>query len=192
MLNHYIETKFSAYNLNEEEVMELIRVFRLKRYRRKERIFNLEDRMSTVGFLLEGSVYSSVIRQDGKLCITSFHYPLSIGEIVFNYEDYLQERLSQKIYHVYEDALLLLVDINTIKSLKTRFPKFYQLEMMIMELTLEHALKSIHIFQAKTIAEKVMLLKTHSPKTFQIFPYSYIASYLGIHRNTLNKLMLCV
>ncbi|QIH35931.1 Crp/Fnr family transcriptional regulator [Sphingobacterium sp. DR205] len=160
-----------------------------KRYRRGELIFKVGERVDTIALLVEGAVYSDFYDEDGNQRITSFHCPLDSGEIVFNYEDYLQERPSQKSYKAFGDSLLLLLDISAVKVLYDRFPRFYQLELMIMQPNLIHALKNISILQARTAAEKIALLKEHSPKTFQVFPYSYIASFLGIHRNTLNAVL---
>lgn len=189
MIYKYVTEKFSHFNLADEEIFALIGILKFRRYKRKETIFYIGERVNTIAMLVEGAAYSTMLHDDGKERITSLHYPDSLSEIVFNYEDYLQGSPSQKNYLVYEESLLLLLDINAVRRLYEQFPRFYQLELMLMQPNLLLALKSIHILQGHTSNEKIRLLKQHFPKIFQLFPYSYIASYLGVHRNTFNKVM---
>lgn len=192
MLYPYITQKFAHFNLNEEEMYELSKILTFKKFHRKEILFFDGERVNTIALIVEGSAYSSILDVDGVVRITSFHYPSSLLEIVFNYEDYLQNMPSQKIYRAYEDVLLLLLDIAAVKRLYEKFPRFYQLELMIMEPNFVIALKNVRILQAKTATDKIKLLKDYFPQIFQLFPYSYIASYLGIHRNTFKKVMTSI
>ena len=187
MIYEFIKSRFSHFNLNEEETIVLVKILRFKRFRRKEIIFHFGERVHSIALLVEGSAFSRTLCSDGNDQILSFHYPTSIGEIVFNYDDYIQGNLSQKIYQAYEDSLLLFLDVQAVKQLYAKYPKFYQLELMIMEPNLVHALQNIRILQANSAEEKIRLLKDYYPKIFQVFPYQYIASYLGIHRNTFNN-----
>ncbi|MCW2263161.1 MULTISPECIES: Crp/Fnr family transcriptional regulator [Sphingobacterium] len=192
MIYHYITEKFSHFNLNEEEIYELSKILTFKKIHRKEILFCAGERVNTIALIVKGSVYGSILNVDGVVQITSFHYPSSLLEIVFNYEDYLLNNSSQMIFRAYDDALLLLLDIAAVKRLYEKFPRFYQLELMIMEPNLVMALKNVGILQAKTATDKIKLLKDNFPQIFQIFPYSYIASFLGIHRNTFNKVMTSI
>lgn len=189
MIYPYIIEKFAHFNLNDEEIYELSKILSFKEIQRKEVLFSFEERVNTIALLVKGAIYSSTLDIDGSTRITGFHYPSSLTEIVFNYEDYLQNASSTKIFKAYEDSTLLLLDIASVKRLYEKFPRFYQLELMIMEPNFLMALKNLRILQAKTSHDKIKLLKDHFPNIFQLFPYNYIASYLGIHRNTFNKVM---
>ena len=188
-VNQYIVDKFSHFNLNEEEIFELNKILIFKRFRRKEIIFSYGERVTTIALIIEGAVYSSILQQDGTTRITSLHYPSTLGEIIFNFEDYLQDRPSKKNYRVQDDCLLLMLDIPAVKRLYEQFPRFYQLELMIIQPNFVTALKNIEILQSKNAADKIKLLKFHAPEVFKLFPYGHIASYLGIHRNTFNNVI---
>ncbi len=189
MVYRYITEKFSHFNLVDEEIFALIQIMKFKRYPRHGTIFGIGERTNTIALLVEGSAYSSMLQDDGKKRITSFHYSGSLSEIIFNYEDYLEDNPSQKHYQVYEESVLLLLDVSAVRRLYEEFPRFYQFELMIVQQNLLYALKNIHILQANASNEKIKLLRQSFPKLLQLFPYSYIASYLGIHRNTFNKVM---
>lgn len=189
MIIEFITKKFAHFNLIDEEIYELSKILTFQKFRKKEYVFFPGARVNKIALIVKGSVYSSILDIEGSFRITSFHYPSSYGEIVFNYEDYLEDVHSKKVFQAYEDSLLLFLDIVAVKKLYERFPRFYQLELTIMEGNFFLALKNIRILQSKNAAEKIILFKEMYPHVFQIFPYSYISSYLGIHRNTFNKVI---
>ena len=87
-----------------------------------------------------------------------------------------------------EDSLLMSIDIPGIKSL---MKDHIAIAQFVNETVLEYALFMEDKFfdmHMKSAQEKFAALLAHEPEIFQRVPLTYIASYLGISRETLSRL----
>lgn len=188
LINHIIQ-KFAHFNLTEEELEETRKILRVEHVKRNSFFLKKGEQSNRIGLLVEGLIYAYSMDNEQEEHIHSFFYPGSQQDIVFNYEAYIQHHPSEIAYKCYQDATLLVLDTVEAKKLYQQFPRFYQLEMLIMQPQFLQALFRSKMLQSGSAFEKISILKTQSPEIFRLFPSTYIASYLGIHRNTFNRAM---
>ena len=189
MLIDYIVNKFAHFNLTEEELQETRKILRLEHYKRNSLFLKRGEHSTRIGLLVKGLMYAYSIDGTGEEQIHDVFYPSSSHDIVFNYEAYIQAEPSQVFYKFYQDSTIIVLDIAEVKQLYQQFPRFYQLEMLIMQPQFLQALFQNKLLRAGSAPEKIAILKRQSPEIFKLFPSAYIASYLGIHRNTFNRAM---
>ena len=95
---------------------------------------------------------------------------------------------SKENIELIEDSVLISFYIPEIKSL---MKKHIEVANFVNKTILEHALfmeDKFFDFHMKTAQEKFAALLNHEPKIFQRVPLTFIASYLGISRETLSRL----
>ena len=95
---------------------------------------------------------------------------------------------SRESIELLEDGILIAIDIHGLRSLMQE-----NLEVLrfVNETILEYALfieDKFFDLHMKSAAAKFDTLLTHQPEVFQRVPLTYIASYLGISRETLSRL----
>lgn len=95
---------------------------------------------------------------------------------------------SRENIELLEDSILIAIDLPGLRCLMAE-----NLEVLrfVNETILEYALFMEDKFfdlHMKSAADKFRALLTHQPEVFQRVPLTYIASYLGISRETLSRL----
>lgn len=174
-------------NLNPEEIAVLKQVFTVVTLKRGA-LFQEIGQMSTVlGIVTEGALYAYAYHEDGTERIYNFYYP-NEQSIVFNYESYYKEEPSSVYIKCYEKCTLYTVEIEALRDLYDQYPIFFQIEKEIAKHNLKTAIYKIEILQEDSNSIKIKKLQDYYTRIFSLFPYSYIASYLGIHRNTFNRI----
>jgi len=133
--------------------------------------------------LIKGAARSYYLK-NGKEINTWFAFE---GDVVGSLRNY-NNLPSRETIELLEDSILLSFDINKIKPLLTENAEIANLVNLAIEeysLYLEDKLYYTHLRSAR---EKYHALLTNEPKTFQRVPLTFIASYLGISRETLSRL----
>lgn len=187
-INHIIE-KFAHFDLSEEELKETRKILHLEHFKRNSFFLKKGECSSRIGLLIKGLMYAYNMDSNEEEHVHGFFYAASQHDVVFNYEAYIQNSPSEVSYKCYQDATMIVLDTKKVKELYEQFPRFYQLEMLIMQPQFLQALSRSKMLHAGSAPEKISLLKAQSPEIFKLFPSAYIASYLGIHRNTFNRAM---
>lgn len=174
-------------NLTPEEVVVLKQVFTVETLK-KGQLFQEIGQLSTVlGIVTEGALYAYAYQEDGTERIYNFYYP-NEQSIVFNYESYYKEEPSNVYIKCYEKCTLFTVEIAALRDLYEQYPVFFQIEKEIAKHNLKTAIHKIEILQEDSNSIKIKKFQDYYTRIFSLFPYSYIASYLGIHRNTFNRI----
>lgn len=87
-----------------------------------------------------------------------------------------------------EDGILIAIDIPGLRSLmldNLEIMRFVNQTILEYALFMEDKIFDLHM---KAAADKFNALLTHQPEVFRRVPLTYIASYLGISRETLSRL----
>ncbi|MDO5607565.1 MAG: Crp/Fnr family transcriptional regulator [Capnocytophaga sp.] len=141
-----------------------------------------------VGFILNGMFYAYEIDAQGNKKIFRFFYA-PIFYLVVDYESYVRHKTSQFTIEALEDTQVLVFHKEQIELLYATMPEFARLYRYEVDQMLIRTLRVIRIFQKSNTYERMQLLKNTSPELFTRVPYSYLASYLGVHRNTFSEAM---
>ncbi len=173
---------FSAEELNAIE--SILRVVKL----RKNEIFVDFGSRNKLGLVIKGSLYSSYIDEQGNEKIDDIFYEKE-KNFVFNYESYLLEKPLGVDIKANEECLLLVANVQQVKNLYEKFPRFYKIEMSIVQQHFLLAINKIKILQHKDPTSAIKMVQSQLPNVFQYFSFSQMASYLGVHRNTLTTAM---
>ncbi|EKB05640.1 hypothetical protein HMPREF9711_01019 [Myroides odoratimimus CCUG 3837] len=175
-------------SLDNKELEALTNVFSTIHLKKGELFLAQNQPCNRLGILTEGSLYAYSILEDGTEKIHGFYYP---GDqcIVFNYKSYHKDEHSTMYIKCYEPCTLYTIVLSEVKALYPYFPFFQLIEQAIAKHNIKTAIKKIEILQNESNTEKIKAFQRYFPRVFTFFPYSYIASYLGIHRNTFNRVL---
>lgn len=173
-------------SLNVEELEVLKSVFTTVELKKGDLFQELNQPCERLGVLTEGALYAYSILEDGSEKVHGFYYPVEQC-VVFNYKSYHKGEYSNIYIKCYETATLHTILLSEVKKLYPKYPFFALIEQEIAKHNLQTAIKKIEILQTDTNLEKIKSLQSYYTKLFLFFPYTYIASYLGIHRNTFNR-----
>lgn len=182
----YIQQQYSHFNLTESELSVLGEYITLQHFKRNELFLKENSTCEKMGLLVSGTAFSFKINENKEEIIQDFFYPNS-QEILFDYESYFKEEKSSLNIKFQEDAMVSYFYIDEIKKLYKQYPRFLQFEFLLTQQEFINAIQRIQILQVKSAEEKINMLLNQKPKVFELFPYVQIASYLGIHRNTLRR-----
>lgn len=175
-------------SLSQKELEALTNVFSIIHLKRGESFLEPNQPCERLGILTEGSLYAYSILEDGTEKIHGFYYP---GDqcIVFNYKSYHKNEYSNMYIKCFEPCTLYTIVLSEVKALYPDFPFFQLIEQAIAKHNIKTAIQKIEILQHESNAEKIKAFQMCYPQVFTFFPYSYISSYLGIHRNTFNRIL---
>jgi len=176
----------SLYPLDTEEINLIYHVFKLIEYNRNITIFENGQRMNQLYFIIEGLVKLVFIDHNGKEFIIGFAvenwWETDVG--AFFYQQKTSYNLvtmeKTKLYAITEMDYKMI--INKIPSLKSYF--------------LDKSIRGFFASQQRVLSLLSMdsknrydqLLKLY-PKWFQRIPKKYIATYLGVSRETLSRMV---
>jgi CRP-like cAMP-binding protein len=161
-------------------------VYQIIELKRGETFMHKGDIWHKFGFLIKGSIYSYLFDDNGSKSIKGFHY-FPENYIVVDYESFVKETEVSVYYECYEDSVILLFDGIKFNALFDHIPGLHKTRLRIAESRYFMSLNMIKLLQATNADDKVQEFFNQSPEIFKIFPYAYIASYLGMHRNTYRR-----
>ncbi|WP_289045679.1 Crp/Fnr family transcriptional regulator [uncultured Olleya sp.] len=185
-ISEHINQKYPHFNLTDEEISILEQNITTCLFKRNELFIKEGTPCKKIGLILKGTAYSYNIDDNGEEVIKDFFYPNN-QDILFNYESYLQNENSNLNIKFQEESFVAFYYIQDIINLYTDYPRFLHLEMLLVKQQFQYALQRSKTLQLGSAEEKIKLLQNNKPKVFELFPYSHIASYLGIHRNTFRR-----
>ncbi|WP_430425126.1 Crp/Fnr family transcriptional regulator [Maribacter litoralis] len=185
-ISEHINKKYPHFNLTDEEVSILEQHITTCFFKRNDLFLKEETSCEKIGVIFKGTAYSYKMDANGEEVIKHFFYPNN-QDILFNYESYLQNEKSSLNIKFLEESFVGFFYIQDIINLYTDYPRFLHLEMLLIKQQFQYALQRNKILQLGSAEEKIKLLQKYKPKAFELFPYSHIASYLGIHRNTFRR-----
>ncbi|WP_276166431.1 Crp/Fnr family transcriptional regulator [Zobellia alginiliquefaciens] len=185
-ISEHINEKYPHFNLTDEEVSILEQHLTTCFFKRNDLFLKEGTPCEKIGVIFKGTAYSYKMDDNGEEVIKNFFYPNN-QDILFNYESYLQNENSNLNIKFQEESFVGFFYINDIINLYTDYPRFLHLEMLLIKQQFQYALQRSKILQLGSAEEKIKLLQKYKPKAFELFPYSHIASYLGIHRNTFRR-----
>lgn len=150
----------------------------------KKHVLVRENQLSKKIYLIQKGASRSFYLHKGIEVHTWFAFE---GEVVGSLRNF-NNLPSRESIALLEDSILIAFDIPGIRDLMERqveVSKFVNTTMLEYALFLEDRLFDLHL---KSAREKFNVLLKHEAKIFQRVPLTYIASYLGISRETLSRL----
>lgn len=134
-------------------------------------------------YLLKGAVRSFYLK-DGVEVNTWFAFE---GEMVGSFQNYLG-RPSRETLQLVEDSRLIAINLNTLRPLQQTSLEASNFVRLVIEEYTAFLEERLFYLQHHSSMERYLYLLDNEPQVFQRIPLTYIASYLGITRETLSRL----
>lgn len=176
------------HNFDQQQIETIKQYGEIRSYKKGSLYLNQGEICNRIGLVIDGIFYAYDIDQKGNKNIFRFFYN-PVFYLVVDYKSYVQNTLSEYVIEALEDSKVFVFSKDKIEYLNTLLPKFADLYKHEMEQMLIHMIHTIRIFQNSNTLVRMKLLKESSPELFMKVPYSYLASYLGMHRNTFSDAM---
>ncbi len=136
-----------------------------------------------IGFLFKGIMGGWYIDDNADKRFSQFYY-YPENDVVIDYESYLYETKSKLTIETISDCDVLVFTRQNIELLKDKFPQFLTAEKMLAQEKFTEAQKILEVFQNSNAVERIRFIQKHAPEILAKVPYTHIASYLGLHRNS--------
>lgn len=173
-------------HLSADEIQQILRHGKPLSLKKGE-LFSEENTFSKkIGLLRKGILYSYYYDEKGERKINQF-FLVPDNYIVVDYESYMLGEKSRYTIAAIDYAELLVFDADYLISVEKDHPDFLKIQLEVANQKFLLSQKIIELLQIGDLKEQLKILKKHAPEILEKVPYSYIASYLGVHRNTLTS-----
>ncbi len=170
-------------NIRQQSVVEICKYLAVLNFSKKHILIKENQRHDYAYFVVKGAVRSYYMN-DGVEVNTWFALENEMVGSLYNFKD----NPSRETIELVENATLISINFKQLKPLMRNNIEIANFINAIIE---EYALfleDRIHYSQMKTSMDRYIRLLDHEPQIFQRIPLTYIASYLGITRETLSRL----
>lgn len=141
-----------------------------------------------IGILLDGLLFASYLSDSGTEWVSRFFFPPN-NFIVSNHRGFVLGKDSTEAIRAYEDSKLIIIDKEEFKTLLDSNHKFERTVRILAEESYIQAIDRIHSFQSLNAEQRIRKFFGDYPELAQKLQRQHIASYLGIHRNILTRIL---
>ena len=146
------------------------------------------EKTKKIGILTEGFLYASYLSDGGTEWISRFFFPPN-NFIVSNHKGFYSSKNSTESIRAFENSKLIYIEKNEFKTLLDNHPKFERTVRILAEESYIQAMERIHSFQSLNAEQRIRKFLREYPELAQKLQRQHIASYLGIHRNILTRVL---
>lgn len=183
-LFHYFEEK-SAIKLMINEQQQIEAVFKLKKLRKRQYLFEEGDIVRFSAFILKGSARMFTIDKKGHEHIVRFGIE---GWWMSDAESYLLGLPTKYNVEMLEDSEVLLVNKDDYKQLVDTIPAVAEATKSLDKQSFVSNQNRVYASISMTAEERYEDLANRYPSFIKRFPQNMIASYLGISPETLSRI----
>ncbi len=175
-----------------EQTLELLEDFDLKIepviLSKGELFIDYGEKNHRIGILLDGLLYATYLSDSGTEWVSRFFFPPQ-NFIVSNHRGFVLGKDSTESIRAYEDSKLIYIEKEVFKSLLDENHKFERTVRILAEESYIQAIDRIHSFQSLNAEQRIRKFFEEYPELAQKLQRQHIASYLGIHRNILTRIL---
>lgn len=136
-----------------------------------------------IGFLFKGIMGAWYFDDNADKRFSQFYY-YPENDVVIDYESYLYNTRSKLTIETIDDCDVLVFTRDSVEFLKEKFPQFLAAERLLAKEKYTEAQRILEVFQNSNAVERIRFIQNHAPEILAKVPYTHIASYLGLHRNS--------
>jgi CRP-like cAMP-binding protein len=182
--------------LSEEDWMEMMTLFKPYSYKKGEFIYGSSDIPAEVNFIVKGVVRSFKMEEDGKDFTWAFYYlndevmeHRMISDVcVVDYASFLRNESAELAFEVMEDCTVMTITKKDLFELYTSDDKWQIFARKIAEDAYCATRDRTLTLLTKSAKERLEILEEYFPDIFKRVSQQHISSYLGITRQSLNRL----
>ncbi len=172
--------------------LDLLKSFDLKNseveLKKGESFIDYGEKTKKIGILIEGLLYATYLSDSGTEWISRFFFPPN-NFIISNQQGFYSGKNSTEAIRAYEDSKLIYIEKHEFKTLLDNHPKFERTVRILAEESYIQAMGRIHSFQSLNAEQRIRIFLQQYPELAQKLQRQHIASYLGIHRNILTRIL---
>jgi len=192
-LKRYIN---SFIPLKEDAWREMMMLFKAYSYKKGEFIYGSSDVPAEVNFIVKGVVRSFKMEEDGKDFTWAFYYlndevmeHRMIADVcVVDYASFLRNESAELAFEVMEDCTVMTITKKDLFELYESDDKWQMFARKIAEDAYCATRDRTLTLLTKNAKERLEILEAYFPDIFRRVSQQHIASYLGITRQSLNRL----
>ncbi len=182
--------------LKDEDWHEMMKLFKSYSYKKGEFIYGSSDIPAEVNFIIKGVVRSFKMEEDGKDFTWAFYYlndevmeHRMISDVcVVDYASFLRNRSAELAFEVMEDCTVMTITKQNLFRLYQSDEKWQMFATKIAEDAYCATRDRTLTLLTKSAKERLEILEAYFPDIFKRVSQQHIASYLGITRQSLNRL----
>lgn len=170
-------------NFSSEEIEYILQSGKTVFYKKGE-TFSYRGKKSDKAAILQKGIFGGYQLNDKDEKRMLQFYILPYNYVVVDYKCFVQDVVCEQTIEALDDSLVLEIDMNTVKILQEKFPNFLAFEKILAQKKYVESQNLINMFQTANAKQKIAIIQEKAPELMAKVPYSYIASFLGLHRNT--------
>ena len=182
--------------LKDEDWMEMMQLFKSYSYKKGEFIYGSSDIPAEINFITKGVVRSFKMEEDGKDFTWAFYYlndevmeHRMIADVcVVDYASFLRNQSAELAFEVMEDCTVMTITKKELFKLYESDDKWQMFARKIAEDAYCATRDRTLTLLTKNAKERLEILEAYFPDIFNRVSQQHIASYLGITRQSLNRL----
>lgn len=177
-LNNLKQSNFSS-----AEIEYILQSGKTALYKKGE-VFSYQGKKSDKVAILQKGIFGGYQLNDkDEKRMLQFYIP-HYNYVVIDYKCFVQDIVCEQTIEALDESLVLEVDMDTVKLLQEKFPNFLAFEKILAQQKYLESQNLINMFQTSNAKQKIKIIQENAPEIMAKVPYSYIASFLGLHRNT--------
>ena len=192
-LKKYID---SFIPLHEKDWKEMMMLFKSYSYKKGEFIYGSSDIPAEVNFIVKGVVRSFKMEEDGRDFTWAFYYlndevmeHRMISDVcVVDYASFLRNESAELAFEVLEDCMVMTITKKDLFELYESDDKWQMFARKIAEDAYCATRDRTLTLLTKNAKERLEILEEYFPDIFKRVSQQHISSYLGITRQSLNRL----
>jgi CRP-like cAMP-binding protein len=181
-LNLFPRFKF----LNFSDVITILRQASFKSYNKGELIVKPGEIFNYIFFVRKGVLRTYVITKNGVEKTTKFAKESEIGSVYANLLP--QNKQSTEYIEAIEDCKIITININDLEKKSRKDSKILRFLYEALKQAMLEAVIRIEFFVTLTPEERYKKLVKESPDLIQRVPQKYVASYIGISKESLSRI----
>jgi len=182
--------------LDEEDWMEMMSLFKPYSYNKGDFIYGSSEIPAEINFIVKGVVRSFKMEEDGKDFTWAFYYLNNevmkhrmISDVcVVDYASFLRNESAELAFEVMEDCTVMTITKKDLFKLYESDDKWQMFARKVAEDAYCATRDRTLTLLTKNAKERLEILQEYFPDIFKRVSQQHIASYLGITRQSLNRL----
>jgi len=182
--------------LSDGDWMEMMSLFKPYSYKKGEFIYGASDIPAEINFIIKGVVRSFKMEEDGRDFTWAFYYlndevmeHRMISDVcVVDYASFLRNESAELAFEVMEDCTVMTITKKDLFELYESDDKWQMFARKVAEDAYCATRDRTLTLLSKSAKERLEILEAYFPDIFKRVAQHHIASYLGITRQSLNRL----
>ncbi|PWU03266.1 MAG: hypothetical protein C5B52_03765 [Bacteroidetes bacterium] len=170
--------------LDEQSQQALQNIITLKEYRKNDHVFVQDEFCGDLFVIVKGS-YRLFHKTAQKELTTWLGYD---NHIISSLHSILLNQPARETMHVLEDSVIGVLQYSEFLNLSHQFPQIEKLHRTIMSIFIVEMQENLFATRFMEAADRYHYFTQKQPEALQRIPLTYLASFLGITKESLSRI----